>query len=160
MKTYLPNFTKRIGIIFVIVSIILSIIGHLGGNVGGALEAWKNGAEAAKEMSFENANSEEVVTPFFTKNETEIIIWTSLFLSFCGFILYIFAKEKTEDEFIQQIRLKSWVWSIFVCWVITILFMFIGNRDNNIVPEGMYILQLQLFFYVVIYVYNKKWKFA
>jgi predicted membrane channel-forming protein YqfA (hemolysin III family) len=84
------------------------------------------------------------------------LTWVSLSFSFAGFLLYMFSKEKVEDEFIERLRYMSLAKSLLITWVITSALLII---HGELQLEGFYILQFQLFLYVVIYNYYKKWKF-
>ncbi|GET28542.1 helix-turn-helix transcriptional regulator [Prolixibacter sp. SD074] len=82
--------------------------------------------------------------------------WVSLSFSFAGFLLYMFSKEKVEDEFIERLRYMSLAKSLLLTWLIaSVLFL----TSDELQLRGFYILQFQLFLYVVIYNYYKKWKF-
>ncbi len=41
-----------------------------------------------------------------------------------GLLMVAFAKEKTEDEYILQLRLRSWQWSILISYIILIILNF------------------------------------
>lgn len=41
-----------------------------------------------------------------------------------GLLMVAFAKEKTEDEYISQLRLRSWQWSILISYIILIILNF------------------------------------
>jgi hypothetical protein len=41
-----------------------------------------------------------------------------LILSLLGFVLIIFSKEKVEDELVSNIRLNSFIWSVFISYTL------------------------------------------
>ena len=41
-----------------------------------------------------------------------------------GLLMVSFAKEKTEDEYILQLRLRSWQWSVLINYIILIILNF------------------------------------
>jgi hypothetical protein len=76
----------------------------------------------------------------------------SLFFSITGFFLYLFAKEKIDDEFMQHLRLKSMLQAFIISWIIY------GTAKvfSSIIPmDGIYILQMQLIVYVILFRRNK-----
>ena len=149
MKTYLPYYCKKIGIVFVLIAIVLSIVGDINDEVAGFVE----GFNATTEIEAEMLKSPGELIP---KKTGMLLIQISLFFSFSGFLLYMLSKEKVEDEFVQQLRYLSLAKSLLFTWIIVAILILI---DGDIKPEGLYILQFQLFAYVVIYNYYKKFKF-
>lgn len=147
MKTYLPYFCKKIGIILVIIAFILSIIANINEFCNGFIE----GYNADEPTITETPNFKIIST-----NLGKTLTWISLSFSFSGFFLYLFSKEKTEDEFIQKIRFMSLAKSLLITWLIVSILLII---NKGIKLEGFYILQFQLIMYVAIYNYYKKWKF-
>ncbi|WP_321307811.1 hypothetical protein [Marinifilum fragile] len=154
MKTYFPYYFKKVGILFVFIAIILSCVF--------AVDDFNRGfISAAKDLSIsslENPNLDNILkyTPYFTNEEAKPWLNASLILSLIGFTLYLFSKEKIEDEFYQQLRSKSLIQALFVTWIFTGLMYWLGP-DYEV--KGFYILQLHLIFFTIIYVYNKRWKF-
>ncbi len=149
MKTYLPYYCKKIGIVFVIIAIVLSFIGNINNIVEGFQDGWNSSQQHDEDILLVNSN-------IITVKSGRIFTWISLAFSFSGFLLYMFSREKIEDEFIQQLRFLSLAKSLLFTWIIvSILFLI----DGEIKFEGLYILQFQLVIYVVIYNYYKKLKF-
>lgn len=147
MKTYLPYYFKKIGISLVIIAFILSIIASINSLGNGFADGWND------------AKSEITVASDFkiiSSETSKTLTWISLSFSFSGFLLYMFSKEKTEDEFIQTLRYMSLAKSLIVTWIVTSILLIINSRVRL---EGFYILQFQLIVYVIIFNYYKKWKF-
>jgi hypothetical protein len=153
MKTYFPYYFKRIGILFVFTAIVLSFTANVDDIRRGFwagynhVDASVQGAELDRMMNY---------TPSFTKEEQQPWLNASLILSIAGFILYLFSKEKTEDEFYQQLRFKCLTQALLVTWLFT---GFVYALLPEYQLDGFYILQLHLVFYTILYVYNKNWKF-
>ncbi|MFA8435011.1 MAG: hypothetical protein ACEPOZ_10890 [Marinifilaceae bacterium] len=151
MKTYFPHYFKRIGILFT--AIVLSFTANVddirwGFGAGyNHVDASVQGAELDRMMNY---------TPSFTKEEHQPWLNASLILSIAGFILYLFSKEKAEDEFYQQLRFKCLTQALLVTWLFT---GFVYALLPEYQLDGFYILQLHLVFYTILYVYNKNWKF-
>jgi len=152
MKTYLPYYFRRIGIVFVFVAVILSCIA----NVNDFLEGWHSGSSRALQRDRTYVKEEPVDYHVISDELGKTLTWVSLSFSFAGFLLYMFSKEKVEDEFIERLRYMSLAKSLLITWVITSALLII---HGELQLEGFYILQFQLFLYVVIYNYYKKWKF-
>ncbi len=153
MRTYLPYFFKKIGIAFVITAFIISIIA----NINDLCNGWVDGRNSAHSN---NHNSTQVIElsdyNIISTDLGKTLTWISLSFSFSGFLLYMFSKEKIEDEFIQKLRYMSLAKSLLLTWIIASILFIINGK---IKLEGFYILQFQLIIYVVIYNYYKKWKF-
>lgn len=147
MKTYLPYYCKKIGIALVIVAFILSIIANINDLCNGFMDGWNE----ARSTITEEANFNIIST-----DSSKTLTWISLSFSFSGFLLYMFSKEKMEDEFIQKLRYMSLAKSLLITWIIASILLII---NGEVKLEGFYILQFQLIIYVVIYNYYKKWKF-
>jgi len=65
--------------------------------------------------------------------------------------MYIFAKEKVEDEYMQLLRVKALTWSIVLTWLAVIFTMvFIAPL------EGLYVLQFQLVAFLGTFAYLKR----
>lgn len=58
---------------------------------------------------------------FSDYNLTNELALTGIIL---GLLMVAFAKEKTEDEYISQLRLRSWQWSVLVSYAIVIIIIF------------------------------------
>ncbi|MRT94069.1 hypothetical protein [Ancylomarina sp. 16SWW S1-10-2] len=155
MKTYLPHYFKTIGILFVFIAIVLSFIGGIDNSRQAFMKGVAEGSKSSQELygQTELTTPKDVdIKPYLTKKESDIYIMISLFFSITGFILYLFSKEKIDDEYIQQIRLKSILQALITTWLTYGLIKLIF-KDYQF--EGIYILQLQLIVYVIIFKYNK-----
>lgn len=152
MKPYLPYFFKKVGIVFVLIAIILSMISGVNDFRQGFEEGYRAASHSELQGVVQNDSESEVISPELVKTLT----WISLACSFSGFLLYMFSREKMEDEFIQKLRLMALAKSLLLTWI-TASVLFVINGDLKL--EGFYILQFQLIVYVMIYNYYKKWKF-
>ena len=142
MKTYLPHIFKRIGILFVFIAIVLSCTG----GVDDFRRGFANSYDEIKN------HSEIKIEPYFSDEEKNTFTWVSLFFSISGFLIYLFSKEKVDDEFIQHLRLKSILQAFLVSWII----YGAAKLFSSIIPlDGIYILQLQLIIYVIIFRHSK-----
>lgn len=155
MKTYFPYYFKRIGILFVFVAFILSCFG----NIDDFNRGWLSADKDLPFNSIDNPELDKVLnyTPYFTKQEAKPWLNGSLILSLLGFTLYLFSKEKIEDEFYQQLRAKSLMQALFITWIFTGLVYWLMPEFEL---EGFYILQLHLIFFTMIYSYNRNVKFG
>ncbi|NOU58691.1 hypothetical protein [Marinifilum caeruleilacunae] len=158
MKTYFPYQLKYVGAFLVLTAIVLSCIGNVDDFMRGFLGV-EEGVEFSEAI---NASSEELdqtlsYTPYFTTEEKSVYLDWSLLLSIAGFTLYLFSKEKSEDEFYQQLRGKCLTQALFITWIITGLIYWLRPAYEL---EGFYILQLHLIFYTFLYYYNKYSKYA
>ncbi|WP_372753623.1 hypothetical protein [Labilibaculum sp.] len=154
MKTYFPNYFKRIGILFVFIAIVLSFIG----GADDFRRGFNEGYDASKTQRDPNYTHErDEFKPYFTKEEANAFTYSSLFLSIVGFVLYLFSKEKIEDEFYQLLRSKSLIQALLFTWLFVGVFYVFGPDFR---PEGFHILQLHLIFYILIFIYNKKYRYS
>ena len=156
MKTYFPYYFRKIGIAFVIIALGLSIYA----NINDCIKGWNEGRIDAmnvskqKKQELKSNLQEPNIIP---EERSKKFIWISLTFSFAGFLLYMFSKEKIEDEFIQKLRFISLAKSLLFTWIFITPFIIFDLRYKI---DGLYILQFQLIFYVIIYNYYKKWKFG
>jgi len=156
MKTYLPHYFKRIGILFVFIAIVLSCIGA----VDDFRQGWVDGGNSAdhgyKELK---AHPElyQTINPYLTDEEVKLYVSISLLFSILGFLMYLFSKEKIDDEYIQHIRLKSIFQSLLVSWLIYAAVKLIFPKYQL---DGIYILQMQLIVYVILFQHNKSVEFS
>jgi hypothetical protein len=154
MKTYFPYFFKRVGILFVFVAFVLSCIG----NIDDFNRGFLSGSTDLPVSSYKKQDLDDILKykPMYTEEEAKPWVNGSLILSIIGFTLYLFSKEKVEDEFYQQLRSKSLTQALFFTWIFAGMLYWLGP-DFEL--EGFYILQFHLIFFTIIYVYNKRWKF-
>lgn len=155
MKTYFPYYFKRIGVLFVFIAIGLSFYGGIDNNQKSFIEGWNH----AEYGSFEKLPSDMQAkfTPYFENEEEKPWLYASLILSIAGFVLYLFSKEKVEDEFYQQLRAKCLTQALLFTWLIT---GFICIVLPTYELDGFYILQLHLILYTLLYVYNKQYEYV
>lgn len=159
MKTYLPHYFKTIGILFVFIAIAFSIIGEIDGHrqafMKGVAEGsnFSQGLNGLPELDIPTPK----LKPYLTKEESDMYIMISLFFSISGFLMYLFSKEKIDDEYIQHIRLKSIFQSLLVSWLIYAAVKLIFPKYQL---DGIYILQMQLIVYVILFRHNKSVEFS
>ena len=153
MKTYLPHYFKKIGISFVIVAAILSTIANINDFINGCNDGWNKGWNSPHSTTVIEKSNVEIISIELGKTLT----WISLLVSFSGFLMYMFSKEKIEDEFVQKLRYMSLGKSLLITWIIASL-LFLINGDIKL--EGFYILQFQLIVYVIIYYHYRNHKFV
>ena len=152
MKTYLPHYFKRIGILLVLAAMILSITGGIDDIRKGFVEGWTNGSNQSQGLYGESVIEAPTLKPYLSKEESDMYANISLLFSITGFFLYLFAKEKIDDEFMQHLRLKSMLQAFIVSWIIYGL----AKIFSSIIPmDGIYILQMQLIVYVILFRRNK-----
>ncbi len=155
MKTYLPHSFKKIGIGFVLIAVVFSVIGGIDREIQEYAEielasAKQFGRDVEKaEEQLKRVIEEEPIIP---KKKAELYIMISLFFSISGFLIYLFSNEEIDDEYIQQIRLKSIYQSLLVSWLI---YAVMKLMFSQIPFDGIYILQFQLILYVCIFRHNK-----
>jgi len=149
MKTYLPYHFKKIGIIIVFIAIFLSFIAGINSFERGFVE----GSNFAQSIN-QSANTGETALTYkeiISPKLANTLNWVSIVLSFSGFLMYIFSREKIEDELIQKLRYQSLEKSLLITWFVALLF-FIFKRVEF---EAFYILQIQLIAYVFIFHHYK-----
>ncbi|SDZ80794.1 hypothetical protein SAMN05192529_10246 [Arachidicoccus rhizosphaerae] len=89
------------------------------------------------------------VVNLYYKNVFFDIISTVLIAGIlAGALLVVFSKEKTEDEFIDQLRLSSALWAILINYLILFLcnLIFYGWSFLNIIAINMF---TTLLFYII-----------
>jgi hypothetical protein len=148
MKSYLPYYFKHLAFILIALAFVLSILGNLNDSTAAFKAGWNH-----EPITSTNKYYTEIITSA-TENT---LITLSLICSFCGFLMYMFSKEKDEDEFIQQLRYTSLAKSLLFTWILASI-LFLINGDIKM--EGFYILQFHLIAYTLVYNYYKKMKFA
>jgi len=150
MKTYLPYGYKKTGVIIVIVAIAVSFIAGINdfekGLMGYSYDYSNSGVYTDSGSTY--SNYKEIISPELSNT----LNWVGSILAFGGFLLYIFSKEKIEDEFLQKLRAMSLEKSLIFTWLVVFVFLII---KRNIDFEAFYILQIQLFSYVLIYHFYK-----
>ena len=152
MKTYLPHYFKRIGVLLVIIAAILSFMGGMDDFRQGFSNSYNEVEYSYDELkNHPELHAGVIVESYFTDEEENTFVWISLLFSISGFLIYLFSKEKIDDEYIQQIRLKSILQALIATWFIYALIKLCTDYQF----EGIYILQMQLIVYVIIFRRNK-----
>ena len=141
IKTFLPNYTKKIAFALYLVAVVFSCIANV--------DSFLSGYHAASTKA--EYNPENITYDSIPNNLEKRYTWISLAFSFTGLLMYIFAKEKVEDEFIDNLRVKSLTLSIIITWIAVIFTMIV------IEPlEGLYVLQFQLVAYLACFAFLKR----
>lgn len=149
MKTYLPYCCKRVGVIIVFVAIAVSFAA----GINSIEKGYVKGYNFSQSIGNTNVGTispliyKEIISPELSST----LNWISITLSFSGFLMYIFSREKTEDEFIQKLRYQSLEKSLLITWFVALLFFIFKQVDF----EAFYILQIQLIAYVFIFHHYK-----
>lgn len=131
----LPNWCKKVGLfVFLIGAIVSGYKGFMDG-----LTAECN-PDATKYDIFENLYNDPVLHFF------EV-------LSVIGMMLYMFSKEKVEDDYINILRLESYQFTILIGLALTvIIYMIWGNVSLKL----DYIINLFMIFYLIIFAVKKR----
>jgi len=146
MKTYLPYCCKKTGVIIVFFAIVVSFIAGINDFEKGVVDGYNSG------QSLDSVNTHMTYKQIISSDLSNTLNLVGSVLSFGGFLLYIYSKEKIEDELLQKLRAMSLEKSLIFTWFAAFVFLIIkGNIDF----EAFYILQVQLFSYVLIYHYYK-----
>lgn len=130
----LPNWCKKLG--FVLFIICFTISGS-----ESFMEGFNEATQGSKEYSvFENYFSDSILHFFDV-------------LSIIGMIIYMFSKEKIEDDYINKLRLESFQLSSVIGLVVTII-LYAFSKDIKLTLD--YFLILFLWTYLVIFAIKKR----
>lgn len=147
MKTYLPYFLRKIALaVFFLFFIFTSLSG---------IDDFIAGFNGAPYPQRENSQFDQTEL-IFTFQEQDTIKWIGLVGSIISLLVYVLSKEKVEDEFLARLRADSMVKAVACSWGFYFAIKPL-NWTNQF--EGLVILQLQILAYVLIYTYQKKWKY-
>jgi len=137
----LPNWFKKVGL-------ILFIVGSI---IGGGDDFADGFSTALPRDSKINFHENGIITAFVGGENTTHIFYA---LSFIGMLIYMLAKEKVEDDFINKLRLESFQLTSITALSITILIFVFSNSKNPNIPLD-YFLTLFFWFYLTTF-YIKK----
>ena len=130
----LPNWGKKLGFLVFTVSFFISgYKGFLQGITG-------CGPNSITFNYFENLCSDSVLHLF------EV-------LAILGMFLYLFSREKIEDDYINKLRLESFQLTTLIGLIITII-LYIISKDFNLKIE--YFINLWLMFYLITFAIKKR----
>jgi hypothetical protein len=137
MKTQiLPNWCKKIGLIlFIIGSIISGGDDFIDGYMTSYTKTFHQGSDIFK--SYFGAN----IIHFFSV------------LSIVALLIYMLAKEKVEDDYINKLRLESYQLASMVILIITIL-LFSFSESLNLNLEDF--ITSFMYFYLIIFFIKKR----
>jgi uncharacterized membrane protein len=163
MKTYLPYFVRKIGILIFVIGATISFIGDIDDFVTSFQAGYKSGrtiyndGERNRDITPELLMQERIENNELIFTPEEQHKWTLLgfLISLTGIMLYIFSKEKVEDEFASHLRGKSMLISVGITWLIFLLFK-LPNWNTEI--SALSILQIQMIVFVIVYAYQRKWE--
>ncbi len=157
MKTYFPNYFKKIGITLFIISFFVSILSTMHTHV--------DESEYEKySISQEGENIENLIADPFTIKTRNNIKRIGIILSITALLVYVFSSEKIEDEFIQNLRYKSLMQSLIITWLSIGILSIIKDFyafDTGIIKftyngDPINILNTQLILYIIIFHRKKK----
>ncbi|WP_439182222.1 hypothetical protein [Carboxylicivirga taeanensis] len=157
MKTLLPYFMRKIGIIIFIICLIISSISGIDDFITGFTSGY-NSTRLDKEISFESVEQDRTLNNdlLFTAEERNVAEFYGFLLALVGICLYILSKEKQEDEFFARLRGQAMIISVVITWSIFLVFQ-LTHWNTKISALSMF--QLQMVIYVVVYAYQKRWKY-
>lgn len=117
MNYLFPHKYKKIGILILIPSIIIGLIVFLE-EYEPSFMNFNLPAIFIEKILFYNLNQEEPLLKIVNNNILNEIMMT---LTIISALFVPFSKEKTEDEYISRLRLKSLVWAVYVNYSILLL---------------------------------------
>jgi hypothetical protein len=126
----LPYRYKRLGWILLVLSITLFIISLINRDL-------INWTALVYAISSDELLGEH---EWFVWKNTEIAETLMGVLFIIGGLLVSFSKERIEDEFIEKLRLSSWMWAVGVNYLL-LLFAFVfvyGSSFLNVMIYGMF----------------------
>ena len=131
----LPNWCKKLGFaVFLIGSFISGYKGFMQGLTG-------------------ELNSNSTKYDFFVNSFNDPVLHFFEVLAVFGMILYMFSKEKIEDDYINILRLESYQLAILIGLALTVVIYIVwGNLSFKI----DYIINLFLIFYLIIFAFKKR----
>jgi len=99
MKTYLPYCYKKTGVVIVFVAIAIALIAGINDLEKGYVKGYNYGNSGVYiDSGSTPLTYKEIISPELSNT----LNWVSSILAFGGFLLYIFSKEKIEDEFLAN----------------------------------------------------------
>ena len=134
-KLLLPNRYKKIGWVILIPATILGIV--LAFHEFG--EGWMHAPVFAIANDGINDNYK-----YFTVSDANITNTVIGLLFLIGAMLVSFSKEKTEDEFIAEIRLSSLLWAVCVSYILLLIaFIFVyGTPFFDVMIYNMFTVMI------------------
>lgn len=133
----LPNWCKKLG---VIVFVVFSFLEGRDAFFEGFLGIPEKTLHSQGVFSFRAFFGENLMLVFST-------------ISLLGIIVYMFSKEKVEDDFINKLRLESYQLTALLIIIVSLIF-YIGNFGKT-VELGTFI-SLFLFIYLLIFAFKKR----
>ncbi len=157
MKTFLPYFMRKIGIVIFFIGVAISAISGADDFIAG-FNAGYHSTRLDKDISIEEVQIHRETNNeiLFTKDERDRAEFYGFLISLSGICLYLLSKEKIEDEFFARLRGHAMLLSVGITWSIFLIFQL---TDWNSKISALSMLQLQMVIYVFVYAYQKRWKY-
>ena len=146
MKTQiLPNWFKKVGL-------IIFIVGSIIGGGDDFMRGWNSVDCNCETLEKTSQDNKGLITVFVGGEGTTHIFYV---LSFIGMLIYMLAKEKVEDDYINKLRLESFqITSIITLIIAILLFAFSNSKYPNIQLDLF--LALFFWFYLITFFIKKR----
>lgn len=149
MKTIqlLPNSYKRWGWLILIPSMIVGLVCLFNGKISYEVEL---------PVLYNSGFMDD--PGFFVKTHVDVVTNGVGLLVIIGAVLVGFSREKEEDEYLQQLRLRAVFWSLIVSYTIFFVLMLtvFGLQFFNLMIILLYFPILIYIFLFNFYLYNEK----
>ncbi|MDO6759623.1 hypothetical protein Q4566_05365 [Tamlana sp. 2_MG-2023] len=145
----LPNWCKKLGLIIFLLSAVPSFIAgfHDGLKAGANTQEYNTIFQTNPETEKEHTTIKE------TKYINDNLLHISDIIALFGMIIYIISKEKIEDDYINKLRLDSYVLTVLILLCISLMvYIFSGNINVHL----DLILSIFLTLYLVIFFFKKR----
>ncbi len=139
----LPNWFKKVGL-------VLFIVGSIIGGGDDFIRGWNSVDDNYETLEKSSQDSKGLITVFVGGESTTHIFYV---LSFIGMLIYILAKEKVEDDYINKLRLESFQLTSIIT-LLTAIFLFAILKKSNF-PLDLFIL-LFFWFYLITFFIKKR----
>ncbi len=139
----LPNWFKKVGL-------ILFIVGSIIGGGDDFMRGWNSVDCNSQTSEINSQNNYGLITIFVGGKNTTHIFYV---LSFIGMLIYMLAKEKVEDDYINKLRLESFQLTSIITLLIAI-FLFAISKKSNFPLD--YFITLFFWFYLVTFYIKKR----
>ena len=141
----LPNWCKKLGLAVFIIGFITSVIA--GWNSVEDCSPYQSNSVTISESSQVEKQDSEIVTPNNENIDLDGVIVV------IGMFIYMFSKEKIEDDYINILRLESFQLTSLIGLVsVIIIYLISGNISFNIDS----LTNLFLIFYLIIFAIKKR----
>jgi hypothetical protein len=143
----LPNWCKKLGFLLFIFGFIAT------SSIGSFREGFNEGYNAynPKKIEVNIASDDELQTPEASENGNSNHIYDVVLI--LGMIIYLFSREKIEDDYINKLRLESYQFTAIMGLVVTIVF-YAFSKDLELTLD--YFLILFLWTYLLTFAIKKR----